>query len=251
MDNRIKAKVLVVDDEKTVRDFLIRLLKFEAIEAKAVENGFQAIEAVKSEKFDLVFLDIRMPDIDGIQTYAELKRIYPAIACIFMTGYALEEGFLDKINQQGVVCLKKPFQDIVFIKNMVRSLLESSLAGKARAQELSERRIYQRLDVTLEGTYKVVSDETGGGSFFVKNISPGGAQILLSKALSAGTAVELLIQFMENKTCKATAKVIWSKESLSKADFYETGVNFTQINLSELADCLGSFIGFSAKSKAG
>lgn len=249
MDKQKKVKILVVDDEKTVRDFLLRLLKTESVEVKAVEGGFQAIEAVKAEEFDLVFLDIRMPDLDGIRAYAELRKIDPEIQCVFMTGYALEENFLDKMNQQSVVCLKKPFQDIVYIKNMVRGLLENKPVVKADSRNLSERRIYKRLDITLQGIYKVLSKKEGGDKFFVKNISPGGVKVLLPEALSTGTTIELSIQFMGNKICKAAAKVIWNKEFPDKTGFYETGISFTEVNLSELADCLGSFVSFSAKKK--
>lgn len=248
-DKGTNAKVLVVDDEKTVRDFLVRLFKFEAIEVKAVSDGFQAIEAVKAEKFGLVFLDIRMPDIDGIRTYAELKKIDPEIQCVFMTGYALEGNLLERVNQQSVICLSKPFEDIAYIKEVTHELLKARKISLANTVSVTERRVYSRLDVTLPASYKAASKESVKGNSVIENISPLGAKVLFPEDLEVGTNVELLIDFLNGKTCKIIVKVVWKKSSSSKAGFYETGVIFTEVNLSELSDCLGRRVNLFTERK--
>jgi DNA-binding NtrC family response regulator len=102
-------KILVVDDEKLIRDFLARLLKLQHIQTKEAEDGFKAIEAVKREDFDMVFIDVRMPGIDGLQTFRELKKINPAPKYVMMTGYAVDD-LLAQAKEEGVVSvLKKPF----------------------------------------------------------------------------------------------------------------------------------------------
>ncbi len=108
-DKRIK-KVLVVDDEKVIRDFLSRLLMLEGVDVTAVEGGLRAIEAVKKEKFDIIFLDIRMPQMDGIETFKELKKITCDTKYVIMTGYSIDV-LLKKLENENVEAfIKKPFE---------------------------------------------------------------------------------------------------------------------------------------------
>lgn len=115
-------KVLVVDDEEIVRDFLSRLLSLDGVTVTAVDDGYKAIEATKQAKFDITFLDVRMPKIDGLDTYRELKKIDPQAKYVMMTGYAVDE-VLKKAQDEGVAAsLKKPFdisQVIALIKDFV------------------------------------------------------------------------------------------------------------------------------------
>jgi two-component system, NtrC family, response regulator HydG len=102
-------KVLVVDDEEVVRDFLIRLLSLEGVTVTAVDGGSKAIEAAKLVKYDITFLDVRMTKMDGLETYRELKKINPQTKYVMMTGYAVDET-LKKAQEEGATeVLKKPF----------------------------------------------------------------------------------------------------------------------------------------------
>lgn len=102
-------KILVVDDEKVVRDFLTRFLKLKSLEVETAESGFAAIKLAEKEKFDLVFLDVRMPKIDGLQTFRRLKKLTPGSKYIMMTGYAVDDLLEQAKNEGAIVSLKKPF----------------------------------------------------------------------------------------------------------------------------------------------
>lgn len=113
-----KIKVLVVDDEKSVRDFLSRLLSLLGVEAFEVEDGYRAIELVKKEKFDLFFIDVRMPGLNGLETYREIRKISPEATAVMITGYAVEE-MLEEAQKEGVYrAIRKPF-DIDQIKDII------------------------------------------------------------------------------------------------------------------------------------
>ncbi|MBU0503530.1 MAG: response regulator [Candidatus Omnitrophota bacterium] len=102
-------KVLVVDDEEVVRDFLLRLLALGGVTVTAVDSGYKAIGAAKQAKFDIIFLDVRMTGMDGLETYRELKKINPLGKYVMMTGYAVDE-ILKKAREEGATAfLKKPF----------------------------------------------------------------------------------------------------------------------------------------------
>lgn len=101
---------MIVDDEEIIRDFLIRLFTFESLDAKAVESGIRAIEAAQKEEFDLFFIDVRMPGIDGIATVKALKKIAPHAKYVMMTGYSLDE-LLKRLEGEDVeAVITKPFE---------------------------------------------------------------------------------------------------------------------------------------------
>ncbi len=101
-------KILIVDDEELARARLLRMLKtldFEDIDEAT--NANEAIEAVKKEKYDLVFLDINMPQTSGLELGYELKYLDENIAIIFQTAY--EEHALKAFDIGAVGYLVKPY----------------------------------------------------------------------------------------------------------------------------------------------
>ena len=109
MNDKKNIRVLVIDDEEIVRDFLIRFLNFQGIEAKDAESGYKAIEMMRQEEFSVVFVEVRMPEIDGLQTFRELKKINPNTRYIMMSGNYVD-GRLDEAKKEGAdSCFKKPF----------------------------------------------------------------------------------------------------------------------------------------------
>lgn len=237
MNEKKNLKILVIDDEEIVRNFLSRFLNRHFNQVKVVENGLKALEAAKEESFDLVFLDIRMPKMNGLETFSKLKKNNPNLGCIFMTGHAAEEILLDKTKQPGTVCLRKPFEDMGQIKDMVNKVLEET-EGLAETEKTgTERRTYVRLNIVLEVDYKLAKQ---GQECFVhslsKDIAPCGIRLSVQENLAIGTALNLIIRTPGHKrSCQAAGMVVWAKRADDKPGFYEAGIEFAQINLSELA----------------
>ncbi|MFH0828226.1 MAG: response regulator [Candidatus Omnitrophota bacterium] len=110
--------ILIVDDEKVVRDFLSRLLSFKDIIPKTAESGLEAIEMMKKEIFDFVFLDVRMPGMDGVQALKELKKINSGAKYVMMTGYSVDDLLEEAKKEDIFASIKKPFdvnQIITFV----------------------------------------------------------------------------------------------------------------------------------------
>ncbi len=237
MADKKTIKVLVVDDEKVVRDFLTRILSMQSMEAKAAEDGVKAVAAAQQEKFDLVFLDIRMPNMDGIKAYSELKKIDPGLKCIFMTGYALEESLLDKTKLPGVICLRKPFQDINQIKQAIDSVLSKSGIIGPMPAEFLERRAYARLSLILDIEYNISNiEEKIDGIYASRNIGFGGIMIVTAEDLKPGTILELKMKIHgSSKVCKAVAEVIWNKATSDKPGYFNTGLKFKKIDTNEFS----------------
>lgn len=108
--NDKKLKILVVDDEDSLRISLASILELEGFEIDTAEDGYKAIELAKQKDFDILFSDIRMPGISGTETFKEIKKIKPDIICVMMTAYALNDLIVDALNSGAFACLSKPFE---------------------------------------------------------------------------------------------------------------------------------------------
>lgn len=105
-----KLKILVVDDEDSLRISLASILELEGYEVQMAEDGYKAIELAKQEEFDIIFSDIRMPGISGTETFKQIKSMKPDIIGVMMTAYALNDLIIDALNSGAFVCLSKPFE---------------------------------------------------------------------------------------------------------------------------------------------
>ena len=113
-------EVLVVDDDLAVRDFLYRFLTKEGFAVKLVISGESAIKVLKDE-FDIVFLDIRMPFVDGIKVFKEISDKRPNLKFVLMSGYAVEESLEEILSQDNVFYIKKPFE-MEILKEIIAKL---------------------------------------------------------------------------------------------------------------------------------
>jgi DNA-binding NtrC family response regulator len=88
-------KILVVDDEKHIRDSCIKLLQRKRFDAEGAASGSEALEKIGKQVYDLVLLDIRMPGMDGIEALRRAKEIVPNILVLVLTGH----GTIDTANE--------------------------------------------------------------------------------------------------------------------------------------------------------
>lgn len=102
--------ILVVDDNKDFADVFCDILKANNYKAACCYGGRQALELVKDNTFDIIFLDIRMPDMDGIQTLKEIKKLRSDTAVIIMTGYSVDEMVHKALEAKASEIIYKPFE---------------------------------------------------------------------------------------------------------------------------------------------
>lgn len=117
------ARILVVDDEQIVLDLFSRVLRSKGHQVTCVADGYEAVKKVKQQLFDIIFLDIVMPGMNGLETYREIKSVDPNAHTIMMTGYSVEE-LIEQAMLEGVQdCLRKPF-DLKEIMGSVEKVLK-------------------------------------------------------------------------------------------------------------------------------
>ena len=103
-----KAKVLVVDDEAVVRESYMRTLSGVSWKVKAVLNGREALDIMEDETFDVVLLDIRMPEMDGIEVLRRIKTRWPESQVVIITGYPSIETAKEAVRLGAYNYLAKP-----------------------------------------------------------------------------------------------------------------------------------------------
>ena len=119
-------KILVVDDEQSMRDFLAIMLKKEGYEVVAAENGKDALKAVQAEIFDLVITDAKMPYIDGLEVLRTVKEVSPETVVIMITAYASTETAVEAMKLGAYDYMTKPFK-VDEIKLIIQKALEKRL----------------------------------------------------------------------------------------------------------------------------
>ncbi len=100
--------VLLVDDEKDIRETLAKRLAKRNIEAHGVESGEAALAYLAENEVDVVLLDVRMPGMDGIATLEAIKKARPFVEVVMLTGHASVEAALQGLELGAFDYLMKP-----------------------------------------------------------------------------------------------------------------------------------------------
>ena len=93
--------ILIVDDNVEFCDNVSRILALKGYAATGVSDGFKALEAVENSDFDLVLMDIKMPLMNGVETFKKLKQIAPQTPVIMITAYAVEDLIGEALRETG------------------------------------------------------------------------------------------------------------------------------------------------------
>jgi len=118
-----QARLLVVDDERSMRELLSIVLRREGYDVTLAENGRRAIELLERGRFDLLVSDIKMPDMTGVDVLRAAKRIDPDILGIMITAFASADTAIEAMRLGAHDYLSKPF-DVDELKMKVRNALE-------------------------------------------------------------------------------------------------------------------------------
>ena len=123
-----RANILIVDDNISLAKTMSLILRRKGYEVTTAQDGLTAIKEIKERPFDLIFMDIKMPLMDGVQTYRKIKKIRPETIVIMMTAYAVENLVAEALKEGAYGIIYKPLD----IEKMI-SLIEKSRKKKQGA----------------------------------------------------------------------------------------------------------------------
>lgn len=133
----MSANLLVVDDEKAVRDSLEDILELENYSVDAVGSGEDALEALNEQDYDLLLLDIKMPGISGIEVMRQSRRQAPETKVIILTGHGSLDSAIEALRSGASDYILKPYNSEDILSSIGRALSEK--AEKQRKEMLIEQ----------------------------------------------------------------------------------------------------------------
>ncbi len=114
------ASILVVDDEEIMRSLFLDILHDEGYKVTIASNGKEAVDKARDAFFNIAFIDVHMPQMNGIQTFHELKKLNPNIAIVMTDSFPVQ--VLEELKKEGAVnCINKPF-DIREVKAVINKI---------------------------------------------------------------------------------------------------------------------------------
>lgn len=151
-------RVLVVDDDKVLQDSVRSALEFHHFVVDVAGNGKEALSQVYREKYDLVVMDVNMPEMDGIEALTEIKKYDPSIIVLILTAYSNVQDAVRVVKEGAYNYLEKPISSenlVALIKRALkaRSLVETSafsaptlsLGGSSNDQFVGESDVMQKV----------------------------------------------------------------------------------------------------------
>lgn len=116
-------KIIVVDDDESIRISLKQVLAKEGHVTTVVENGLLALEQLKSNQFDLAFVDLKMPGIDGMSLLKEIRKHDPRTDVVIITGFATVETAVEAMKYGAYDYIQKPFS-VETIRQVLKKIVE-------------------------------------------------------------------------------------------------------------------------------
>jgi len=140
-----KPRVLLVDDEERFRKTTAKLLRGTGLEVETAESGKEALVQVEARHFDVIILDMRMPEMSGAETLKVIKKIDPGVEVIVLTGHASVDTAFEIMKLGGFDYLFKPCSieeltdkiDLAFDRKRVR---EQTMPGGSKSEDEKVRR---------------------------------------------------------------------------------------------------------------
>ncbi|NBV51864.1 response regulator, partial [bacterium] len=104
------ARILVVDDEESIREFFQIMLKREGYEVIAAANGREGLEALKKSQVDMIISDIQMPEVSGLEFLTKVKEQDPDAVVVMITAFGSTETAIEAMKLGAHDYVQKPFK---------------------------------------------------------------------------------------------------------------------------------------------
>jgi two-component system, NtrC family, response regulator PilR len=180
----MKARILVVDDEESIREFLNIMLRKEGYDVTCVEDGQKAIDLLKKKSFEMVISDLQMPHVTGLELLKFVKENYPDLLFMLITAFGTTETAVEAMKLGAYDYITKPFKlDEVRI-NISNALRSKTLEVENRSlkKELTKEYSFQNLVGNSQAMHEIYD--------LIKRVSDTPTNILVTG--ESGTGKEMV-----------------------------------------------------------
>lgn len=183
------SKILVIDDEQAIRKTLKEILEYEKYEVEEAKSGIEGLDKIKEEQFDIVLCDIKMPQMDGIETLEKIMEFNPEIPVVMITGHGSVETAVEALKKGAYDFIEKPL-------DMNRLLVSVRNAGEKKNLIKETKKLRRKINKA----YDIVgeSDEIIGIKNMIDRVAPTDARVMITG--ENGTGKELVARWLHEKS---------------------------------------------------
>lgn len=191
------AKILIIDDERSIRNTMKDILEFEKHKITLAENGREGLELALSQPFDLIFSDIKMPEMDGMELLYHLKEKEPDVPVVMISGHGSIETAVESIKKGAFDFIEKPV-DLNRLLITVRNALDKSVL-------VSETKVLRK---KVSGKYKMIGQSAAIEKVreMIEKVAPTDARVLITG--ENGTGKEVVARLLFEQSNRANAAFV-------------------------------------------
>ncbi|WP_320054111.1 sigma-54 dependent transcriptional regulator [uncultured Acetobacteroides sp.] len=191
------GKVLVVDDERAIRSTLKDILSLEGFDVALAENGAAGIEQFEQGGVDVVFLDIKMPGMDGIEVLERLQVISPEVPVVMISGHGTIDTAVEAIKKGAYDFIAKPLDLNRILITLRNATDKTSLVQEAK-----------KLRTKMNKTYEIVGESVAIRRVkeIIEKVAPTEARVMITGA--NGTGKELVARWLHEKSSRAAGPYV-------------------------------------------
>jgi two-component system, NtrC family, nitrogen regulation response regulator NtrX len=191
------ARILVIDDEKTIRSTLKEILEYEKFTVDEAADGMQALVMLNKTKYDMVLCDIKMPQMDGIEVLEKAMEANIDIPFVMISGHGTIETAVEAIKKGAFDFIAKPL-DLNRLLITIRNAIEK--ASLITETKVLRKKINKTFDMV--GESKAISEIKD----MVERVAPTDARVMITG--SNGTGKELVARWLHEKSNRSSAPLI-------------------------------------------
>ncbi|MGB9698247.1 MAG: sigma-54-dependent transcriptional regulator [Thermodesulfobacteriota bacterium] len=195
MDKPETKNILLVDDHKSFRDSLAKVLNGEGYKVFAATDGEEALDILRQEHINLVLTDLKMPKMDGVELLRVAKTLHPEVEVILITGFGTVDTAVTAMKDGAFDYIQKPFKPRDIIKLVRKALEKQSL--------VLENRILQERIKEFQKFEKIIGQSPAMRKILevVAQVAPSSATVLIQG--ESGTGKELIAQAIHDLSPRA------------------------------------------------